>query len=197
MLRVGFSAALLLGFGSCAAPSTARLEREIATLRDQLAEKDNQLSAQRLMIDELNRRLATARAISEEDLKKLYYPEKLVIDSLSGGVDTDGKPGDDAIEVYLKPVDRDGDTLKVVGDIHVELFDLAADGKKVGEVKIPADEVGKLWYGKLLTYHYTVRVPWLEGPPAHSEITVRATFVDYLTQRAVSAQSAVSFKPAP
>lgn len=182
----------------CQSPAEISLRREITGLRETIKQKDHQLVAQKATIDELNAQLAVARSISEEDLKRVFYPERLIIDRLSGGADYDGKPGDDGVTVYLKPVDKDGDVIKVAGDIRIQLFDLAAPPARnlVGEYFIPVDQVGQLWHGKLLTNHYTIKCPWPK-PPENTELTIRATFVDYLTKRVVSAQATCQVRLPP
>ena len=182
-------AALLVG--GCYTSGQTDLQRQIARLEETVKHRDSQLVAQKATIDELNQQLAVARSISEDDLKRVFYPEKLVIDKLSGGADYDGQPGDDGVTVYVKPVDRDGDVIKVAGDVTIQLYDLAAgpDEHLVGQYTIPVDKIGKLWHGRLLTGHYTIKCPWPKQPPRHPEVTIRVTFVDYLTKRVVSAQS--------
>ena len=182
---------LALSTAGCVSPTELQLRREIADLRDQVSAQDNKLAAQSAAIDGLNRQLAAARGISEDDLKKLFYPERLTIDSLSGGADYDDQPGDDGVTVFLRPIDREGDVVKVPGDITIQLYDLAAPPGRnlIGEYKIPVEQVAKLWHGKLMTNHYTIKCPWPHGAPEHTEITIRALFVDYLTKRVVSAQT--------
>lgn len=186
---------------SAGCPSAAELElrRRVDQLTGQVTEKDHQLAAQRLTIEQLHQQLGQVRGLTPEDLEKTFYPEKIEIASLSGGDDYDGRPGDDGVTVYLRPLDRDGDAVKVAGDIRVELYDLAnpPDQNLIGVYSIGVDQVSQLWYGKFATYHYTVRCPWKDGPPRHDEITIRATFVDYLTQRVITAQTACKISPAP
>lgn len=195
-----FSRPVLLGLifasaGGCQDNSTIDLRRENLRLQEDVKKKDSDLAAQYAQISELNKQLLQARAFKPEDLEKIFFPEKLVIDSLTGGENYDGKPGDDGITVYLRPVDKDGDVIKVAGDIRIELFDLSKPSDNlIGRYDIPVDAVRKLWYGKLGTSHYTVKCPWLHGPPENTEITVRATFRDYLTQRVLTAQMVVHVK---
>jgi hypothetical protein len=196
-LTAGLLGALLAG--GCQSPTEISLRREISDLREGIKQRDNQLVAQKVTIDQLNGQLAVARSISEDDLKRVFYPEQLVIDKLSGGADYDGKPGDDGVTVYLKPIDKEGDVIKVGGDIRIQLYDLAAPQQQnlIGEYFIPVDQVAKLWHGKLWTNHFTIKCPWPKGPPEHTEVTIRAMFVDYLTKRVVSAQSTCQVKLPP
>ena len=184
-------ALVLLPSPACESPTQRELQSQISTLNERIAEKDHQLAGQETTIEQLHEQLAKARGLSDEDLKKIFSPQRIEIASLSGGDDYDGKPGDDGITVYIKPLDRDGDAVKVAGDIRIELYDLAnPSGRKlIGEYVVPVDQASTYWYGKFATYHYTVRCPWQHGPPKHNEITIRATFVDYLTQRVMTAQT--------
>lgn len=190
---------LLLLAAGCQTPIELKLRDEVSALRADVQKRDEQLVAQKATIDELNNQLRVARSISEDDLKRVFYPEHLVIDKLSGGEDYDGKPGDDGVTVYLRPVDRDGDVIKVAGDVRIQLYDLAAPPQQnlIGEYAIPVDQVGKLWHGKLLTNHYTIKCPFPHGPPKNTEVTIRAIFVDYLTKRVVSAQATCRIKLPP
>jgi hypothetical protein len=181
----------LLSAPGCESPAQLELQRQLRALNDQITEKDHQLAAQRITIEQLQQRVAQVRGLTPEDLERIFYPVKIEIASLSGGANYDGQPGDDGVTVYLRPLDRAGDAVKVAGDIRIELYDLAnpPDDNLVGVYSVPVDEASRLWHGKLATYHYTVRCPWESGPPAHDEITIRATFEDYLTQRVMTAQT--------
>jgi hypothetical protein len=189
----------LLASAGCGNDTVYELRREITRLKENAVDKDNELVAQRVTIDELHKQLAVVRALPPDFRDKVFYPEKVEIVSLSGGDDYDGKPGDDGVTVYLRPIDRVGDALKVAGDVRIELYDLQnpSGEKLIGEYIIPADQISEHWYGKLATYHYTFRCPWQHGPPAHNEITIRATFVDYLTQRVMTAQTVCTVKLPP
>lgn len=189
----------VFSWAGCQSPAEVELRREVAELRGRVKQQEDLLAARQATIDELHRQLAVARGISDEDIGRLFYPERLIIDRLTGGYDSDGAPGDDGVVVYLKPVDREGDVLKVPGDITIQLYDLAAPAAEnlVGEYRLSVDEVAKLWHGKLWTNHFTIRCPWLHRPPRNPEITVRAIFVDYLTRRVVSAQSTCTVKLPP
>jgi hypothetical protein len=187
----------------CVSTTETELRMQVKTLQEQTAEKDNRLAAQQATIEKLHQQLQTVRGWTDDDLKLLFTPVKIEIASLSGGEDYDGKPGDDGVTVYIRPVDRDGDTLKVAGDLRVELYDLAAPSGEnlIGQYAVPVARAAELWYGKFMTYHYTMRCPWLNGPPKHEEITIRATFVDFLTQRVMTTQTTCKVKlpeqPAP
>jgi hypothetical protein len=181
----------ILPTAGCWGPGPIDLERRLQLARETIARQTDELAARQATIETLTREHDQQRAIKPEDLRKIFYPEKLEIESLSGGYDSDGRPGDDGVVVYLKPIDSAGDVLKVAGEIRIQLYDLAAPpaGNFLGEYVFPVEKTREMWYGKLMTYHYAVKCPWLHGPPQNPELTIRATFIDYLTQRVMSAQS--------
>lgn len=183
----------------CVTPPDMEAERELQLLRDTVADQNDRLAAQKATIDTLTQQIDTIRNIKAEDLAQIFHPVKLVIDRLSGGLKADDQPGHDGVVVYLKPVDAAGDVLKVAGEIRIQLYDLAAPPAQnlIGEYVVPVEQARDLWHGKLMTYHYTVKCPWPHGPPAHPEITIRATFIDYLTQRVMSAQTTCTVELPP
>jgi hypothetical protein len=190
--------AAVLSLG-CQPPAEVTLRKEVSELRETIKKKDGELATQKATIDQLEKQLEVARGLSEADLKLIYYPVKLEIERLSGGESYDNKPGDDGVTVFLRPIDRDGDAIKVAGSIRIQLYDLAAppDQNLIGEYYIPVEQSGKLWYGQLCTYHYAIKCPFPNGPPKHTEVTIRAILVDYLTKRVVSAQATCQIKLPP
>ncbi len=183
----------------CQTTADVDLRQEILKLREQVKERDGQIALHQGTIDELHRQLAVARSISEEDLKRVFFPERIQIDRLSGGFDTDGKPGDEGVTVYIQPIDRRGDVIKVPGDVTIQLYDLAAPAGRnlIGEYKLSVDQVAELWHGKLMTQHFRIKCPWPGKPPENPEVTIRVTFVDYLTKRVLTAQSTCKVKLPP
>lgn len=183
----------------CQNQSQIELRRQVAELTARVEEQEDRLLAQQSTIEQQRKQIDRIRGWTEQDFAVIYTPVKIEIEGLSGGEDYDGVPGDDGMTVYLKPIDDHGDTLKVAGDIRIELYDLQnPEGQKlIGEYAVPAKEVAKYWYGRLATYHYTIRCPWRDGPPRHNEITIRATFVDYLTQRVMTTQTVRNVRLAP
>ncbi|MFH1745881.1 MAG: hypothetical protein ABIG44_02440 [Planctomycetota bacterium] len=194
--RILFPAVAMLLLTGCWSGPNGNGQRELQMLREKVARQNDQMASQKATIDTLTEQINTIRAIKPDDLKLIFHPVTLEIEALSGGFDVDGQPGDDGVAVYLKPIDAQGDVLKAAGEIRIQLYDLAAepDDNLIGEYIIPVAQARELWYGKLMTNHYTVKCPWPRSAPAHPEITIRATFIDYLTQRVMSAQATCKVK---
>lgn len=169
-----------------------RLKREVGRL-----ERESITTAQ--AVADLKTQVNRLQFLGAKRLDMLYHADRIEIEQLSGGYDDDKLPGDDGVIVYLRPLDRMGDPIKVAGDIRIELFDLAlSEGQqKLGEYVIPVAKAQEMWYGRFMTYHYTVRCPWQGRLPANSEILVRASFLDYLTGRELNATREVRILPPP
>jgi hypothetical protein len=196
--RLALATLALVASSGCADLAvTADLRRENIQLRERSEQQNQQLAAMQATIDGLHGQLAVARGLSAEDRAGIIAPERIVIVRPTGGEDYDGRPGDDGVTVHFRPVDAAGDALKVAGDVRIDLFDLASGGDSVATLAVPAGELGGHWLGTLMTYHYSLKVPWHGSPPVGNEITVVVTFVDYLTKRSMTAQQVVQINPKP
>ena len=111
----------------------------------------------------------------------------------TGGLDTDGKDGEEAVKVYLDPVDSAGSVLKAAGDVKIQLFDLAMlPGENLlGEYQWTADQIGSHWSDAIFGgSHFSFICPWKQLPK-HDQITIRVEFTDYLTGKTFTAQKVV------
>jgi hypothetical protein len=112
---------------------------------------------------------------------------------MSGGYDTDGKPGDDGIVLYVQPYDEDGHVIKAAGSLRVVILDPLCPPNQnvVAEYLFDVPTTRKMWYGRLMTQHFSIRCPWPTGQiPLHSELTAHVAFFDLLTGRTLTVQKA-------
>jgi len=184
-----WSAALAAGGCQIAAPEAApqrpRPEQRRAE-RDRLQAEIERLQAQAARQAE---QIQTLQGLGPKRLDRLVRVEKIDIGRYTAGRDTDGKPGHDAVRVYLRPLDADGHVLKAAGDVRIQLFDLAADaGRLLAAHDFGVATIRKHWADGMLARHYAFDCPWAAGPPAHPDVTVRVTFTDYLTGKTFTAQ---------
>lgn len=130
-------------------------------------------------------------------LEKLFHVTKICLTRYTGGIDTDDKFGHDAIKVYLRPLDRDGSTVKAAGSVKIQIFDLAlpAERNLIGSYEWSVDEISKCFSGGFVTYHFSFVCPWKKGTlPEHKQLTVRVEFLDYLTGKTFTAQKTCKIK---
>jgi len=138
-----------------------------------------------------DQRINTLMGLGEKRLELLPHVAQIELGRHTGGTDIDGDKCDDAVKVYLTPIDQDGTAIKAGGEVTVQLYDLAADPDAtfLGEYTWSAEDLRKRWSSGFMSYHYSLECPWQSGPPAHDEVTVRVTFVDYLTGETFTAQT--------
>ncbi len=99
----------------------------------------------------------------------------------TGGLDVDGRPGDEALQVVIVPADDDGSAIKVPGRVQVTAFEISQSGLKtpIGLWDVPPDILHKHWKSGLLTTGYVLVLQW-DRPPTTEKlrILVRLTTLD-------------------
>lgn len=197
-----FAVALSL-VATCAAclgptPQEIQLQRELDQAQLALAEKEKAIADRDAQIAALQQQVEKTRPFQGVKIDQLVTVDRIMIVSRSGGEDFDGKPGDDGVVVYVRPVDRNGDVVKASGSFTVQLVDLATSGepRSLGEYTFDdPDQLAKAWYGGFLTNHYTLRCKFREGAaPTTRELLARVTFVDFLTGRVHTASQTLTIK---
>ena len=181
----------LAASGGCFGPE--RIDPALAE-RDQARQEARQLREQlqqaRTRLAERDRQVENLLALGDKRIEKLYLVQRLRLGSGTGGADLDGKPGDEAVKVFLEPIDQHGSVLKASGAVTIQLYDLAAGvkGNLLAEYRFDLDETAKCWHSGFLAYHYRFTCRWKTALPTHDEITVRVEFLDYLTGTKHTAQ---------
>lgn len=166
------------------------LEDKVAAQGRSLAEKDATLAQQAAEIQRLRGMDDRAR------YDRLVRVDRIDLDRLSGMYDDnrDGVP--DGIVLYVRLYDADNDVLKAAGSVRVSLYDLSLpDGQQsLARFDYSAEELKPLWFGRFMTSHYTLRLPF--GPncrkPSGQSVTAVVVFTDLLTGRSFEVQKALS-----
>ena len=191
--------ALLIGIifltASCRGPSQANIElrKEKQKLEEELAQLRQQRDADAARIRALESQVGTLPTLPQDRLNKLFTTHGIRFGRLSGGAKIDpASAGDDAMKIYITPVDDKGDVLKAAGAFVVEAFDLTRGSDvRVGRWEFPVDDARKNWFGEAMLYTYVLTCPWQEIKPSGSELTVKVSFTDELTQRTFSKQKVI------
>lgn len=121
----------------------------------------------------------------------LFAPTRIEFASLSGGTDFDGEPGDDGLTLYLRPLDIDGESVKVPGKITIQLLDNTdlSVPRLIGTyIMEDPDRLRKSWFGHFGTKHYTLKCPFPKNVvlPESGRVSVAVQFVDYLTGKTLT-----------
>ena len=198
--RITTAIAVLASLSGCTDMPVARyneVQQELLEVRESNRRLETQLADRDAAIRNLQEQIAVLRETGAP-LDDLVVPVSIELDRLSGGYDKDGRPGDDGIVLYIRPMDKDGSVLKVAGTVHVKLYDLQnpPDRNLLAECRFDAQETRSLWFGRLMTNHFTIRCPF-PHPPVHDRITAEVTFTDLLTGRPLHAQGVYTVKLPP
>lgn len=149
----------------------SRLRREedsVAQLRTQLSTSQSELQATRREALDLKTQLAAGASHSRaEQESALGLVEGIALNKfLTGGLDRDGRPGDELLSAVIVPTDSQGNLVKVPGSVAVTVLDLSqpAAQQRVGYWEYSPKESATLWYSGFLGSGYIVRVPWQTLP---------------------------------
>jgi len=164
----------------------------IDTLRHDVARLERAVEKRDGSMARLKQQIETLKAFDAERPVDLFAPIKVKIVDRSGGYDDDGKLGDDGVKVHLRPIDADGDAVKVPGRIKIQLLDMSNLGspKVLGLCEFDdPDKLRRAWHSRFGTQHYTLKCPFsaeVEIPDSR-KVTVHAEFVGFLTGATLTA----------
>ncbi len=185
-------AALVCG---CGGPSAVniKLRKENQTLRDQITELDRQQQGDVAQIKAYQEHTVTTPTLSDDRLEKLFTTHGLQFGMLTGAhVPDPTSSASDGLQIYIVPIDGQGDRLKAAGSFKIEAWDLAeATRPLLGSWTFDTAQSRTMFYDHLLLYTYVLICPW-QNRPTHSDLTIRATFDDELTGRAFTIQRQVT-----
>jgi len=183
-----------LGMAGCGAPNKANIElrKQVQSLQPQVAELRRQHEADQRVIQGLRDRAGPLPTLPASRLAELFTTHGLQFGRLTGGVRLDpDKPGDQGLVIYVVPTDESGEKLKAAGTFDVGAFDLAEPREPlVGQWHFDLQQSRSGWNGWLLDYTYVLTCRFAK-PPRHSDLTVKVTFFDELTQTPFTAQRVV------
>lgn len=193
---------LMIGSLGCNAFGSSKemrlLREQVAAQKQQNAALEERIIALQRTLDEQKQQITTLQTLGADRLAMLVAPVRLELERTTGGYDEDGRPGDDGVVAYVRPIDDDGDVVKVAGVLVMDVFDLTGvEPRLVAHAELDAANTRKAWHGRLWTQHFTIQCPWPppgNEPPPTRELTVRVLFTDLLTGRTLTAQRAVTIK---
>lgn len=190
------SALAILFFSGCGGkPNAANIElrKQNQALREEVAALHQARLGDAATIATMQQRAATtAPTLPHERLEQLFIVHGIKLGRLTGGAELERQtPGDEALKVYVTPYDQEQQPLKAAGTFVVELFDLNLQNEqRIGRWEFSLEEARASWHGQALLYTYVLTCPW-QTPPTNSELTLKITFTDALTQRTFAAQDVV------
>ena len=159
-------------------------EEENALLRQTISEQQMQIDTQR-------RQIAQLRGLPTDNLDYLVQVERIEFGRFTQAYDQDEDGFDDGINVYLVTRDQEGDRIKTVGQVNIELWDLeAAPGdRQLGQWDFELDEILDYWLRGPFTDHFKFELAWPQGnSPRHPNLTIKLKFTETLTGKVFEQQ---------
>lgn len=103
---------------------------------------------------------------------------RIELHRLTALVDSDGRPGADALRLVMRPKDAEGDTVKRAGSLQVRLYHLG-DGESTqvaGAWDFKPAELAQEWVAGFGADLYKLELPLPEGRPESGELLLRVAF---------------------
>jgi hypothetical protein len=153
----------------CRHSRSETIEAELRTKERMLRETKEELERARLVNESLEREyLRRQQGLSPGDNSAILSPKDIIIGRGTGGVDDDGIPGDEALQVVVVPRDEDGNPVRAVGTLMVSAWEILPGGVKVplSSWDVSAMDVRRSWKGGLFASGYFIVLPWKKLPVA-------------------------------
>lgn len=160
------------------------LEAELRTRERELAEARAALEQSRRLNEAYGQSRCAQPPASGSNLPatSLYIPVKrITLARGTGGLDEDGRPGDEALMVVVAPQDEDDAAVKVPGRVDVWLWEVTESGQKrfLGSWAVSPEQLRPAWRQGFISSGYFLRLPWPRYPQQQTvRIAVRFTTLD-------------------
>ena len=168
---------------------------QIEQLTQEKSELQKQIEQSEKENEQLKQQVQVLSGLPEEArLENLNLLKDTKIGRYTGFFDKDKDGTKEKLIVYLQPTDEQGDGIKAVGTVDVQLWDLNKTDQEalLGEWKVEPSELKNLWFKTMLSVNYRLIfdvadiVENLEEP-----LTVKITFTDYTTGKVFKKQKAI------
>jgi len=197
-LALGLSAAAI-GCRSCSDAVEAELRARDQDLRTVRSELERTEAYNQYLQRELHN---VQHSVSGAPLPEGVPPPDCRVKSITlgrqtGGYNSDGIPGDEALQVVLEPRDPDNHTIKAAGALQVQALEVSQEGvkKPLSAWQVTPGELRKTWKSGLLTTGYFLVLPWKSWPTT-AKVRVVVQFISE-DQRLFEADKDVTVRVAP
>ena len=177
---------------ACENAEKVSLKEKIKTLRQEKKQLTYQIEQSKSENEQLQNQVQVLSGLKPEvKVEKLYQLENVKIGRYTNLYDKDKDGKKEKLIVYLQPIDRNGDIIKAAGIVDVQFWDLNRKNGEalLGQWHVEPGPLKKLWFATIgssnyrLTFDVADKIEGSEGP-----LTVKVTFVDYLTGKVFKEQ---------
>ncbi len=149
-------------------------DRQYREALEELGKSDHRSEAQQREIAALRQ----GATISPEQAAQTFGLKRITLGRGTGGVDNDGLPGDEALQIFLEPRDSDDHVIKSPGCLYVLAVEINPQGMKApfSSWTVPEDKLRQSWKAGLFSTGYNLILPW-KNFPQYENIRVVARLV--------------------
>jgi hypothetical protein len=153
------------------------------------AQKENQQLKQQ--VETLTRQPGDKKA------EAIYQVQSVRIGNYTNIYDEDKDGNKEKLVVYVSPIDETGDAIKAAGEVNVQLWNLskASANALLAEWTMGANELKKTWLNSIFSSGYRMSFDVTEATKdltaGKTGLTVKVTFMDYLSGKTFTEQKAI------
>jgi hypothetical protein len=149
------------------------LENELRTKEiqyNELRDEHERTEHHNRALERENAALRHGEKISPEQAAQTFEVRRITLGRMTGGLDTDNKAGDDALQVVLEPRDGADHLIKAPGTLHVLALQVDPHGIKapLSAWDVSPDDLRRAWKGGLFSSGYVVTLPWKSWPTSEN-----------------------------
>jgi len=179
------------------------VERQNHQLEVALRDAHAEVMRSRAYNEALEHELSTVRTVPppERPLPEVaaqhYSLKSISLTRQTGGVNTDGHLGDDAVQVVVEPKDVDDHPIKAPGSLFVEVSEVNTEGNKrpISNWLVAPEQLRSRWKSGFLSNGYFVTLPWRTWPETE-KVRVAVKFI-LPDGRTFEDEKTVMVKPRP
>lgn len=191
-----FAGSLLAVAAGCdSADRPDPLKEQINSLKQEKTQLTRQIKQSGLENKKLKKQIQVLSGLpADAKLENFYNLQRVKISGFTDFYDKDKDGRKEKLIVYIQPIDQDGDVVKAIGSVEVQLWNLNQPNGQalLGQWRVEPDELRKLWFATLITINYRLtfdvadKIEKLEEP-----LTVKLTFTDHLSGKVFKEQKVI------
>lgn len=170
--------------------------RQIEELKAECTELELQVQKLQAENQRLTEQLDALASIKKDvRLEALDKVAAIELSPRTGLYDKDDNGTKETLVVYLRVIDEAGDAVKETGAVEVQLWDLNAPEAEalLAKWQIAPEDLTNLWVSTIMTNYYRLTFDTANLNLANrKELTVKATFTDYLTGKTLRQQTTIT-----
>ncbi len=172
------------------------LWKDVELLQQENSELSMQVQTLQAQNTQMARQVDSLSGLKKETrLQTLDTLESIHLNKRTGVYDLDEDGSVETLAVYVEPRDSAQDAVKAVGRLQVALWNLNAEADKarLAEWTLEPAQLHPLWGGNIFSSYYRLTFDVSEVVSTRpEELTVKVTFIDYLSGKVVTAQTVIT-----